>query len=71
MRVRRKNSVITLNYPTPEAKDYSLRHYLHAKNEEFEAIKSKNFSELESELTAARDKYGAVIGAEPVSHINK
>lgn len=71
VRVRRKNSVITLNYPTPEAKDYSLRHYLHAKNEEFEAIKSKNFSKLEDELVAARDMYGAVIGVEPVSHIDK
>lgn len=71
VRVRRKKSVITLNYPTPEAKDLSLRHYLHAKHGEFERVKNAQYAELESELLAARDKYTPVLGAELVTHIDK
>jgi len=32
---RRANHFVTLNYPTPETKDYCLRHYLHTKDREF------------------------------------
>ncbi len=35
---RRKNQIVTLNYPLPKTRDLCLRHYLHNKEKEFKEV---------------------------------
>lgn len=70
VKYKRGGQVITLNYPTPEAKDYSLRHYLSSKKREFEDVNSKNKKHILAELENAFNEYKKVLGLDEVIYLD-
>lgn len=70
VKYKRGGQVITLNYPTPETKDYSLRHYLNSKKKEFDEIMSKDKIALLSDLENAFNEYKKVLGLDEVIYLN-
>jgi len=71
VRTRRGANIITLNYPTPETKDRSLRHYLYSKHREYKTGSDKTYDEIKAELQAARQDYEDILGLEAVAHIDR
>ncbi len=69
VKFKRGEQVITLNYPTPETKDFSLRHYLWSKKKEFETVASRNKTTLASELEASFDAHKSVMGLDPIYYL--
>lgn len=69
VKYKRGGQLISLNYPVPEAKDYSLRHYLKSKKREFYEVETKNKNILLSDLEKAFDEYKRILGLEEVGHV--
>lgn len=71
VRTRRGANIITLNYPTPETKDFSLRHYLYSKHQEYAMGSEKSYEEIKAELQASKQEYEGILGLEAVAHIDR
>jgi hypothetical protein len=67
--VRRKSGFVRLDYPTPEAKEHCLKHYLQRKDREYKAASSQSAAVLRDDLKSGHAKYKALLGAEEVSHL--
>lgn len=66
---KKGNQIITLNYPTQEVKDLSLRHYLFSKAREYEEVSHKNKEEVKDTFLAAFENYKSTLGLEEVVHL--
>lgn len=58
-------------YPTVEAKEHSLKHYLLAKSREFSNVEGHNIHTLASELESGHDEYASVLGEDNVDHLTR
>ncbi len=66
---RRPNTIVTLYYPTAEAKRAATCHYLHNKFHEFIMIKDKSFNELIQNMIIAYEDISTESGDELVDHL--
>lgn len=67
--VTRKSGFVRLDYPTTEAKEHCLKHYLQRKHREYAAASSQSAIELREDLQRGHSKYKGLLGAEEVSHL--
>lgn len=67
--VRRKNGFVRLDYPTTEAKEHCLKHYLQRKYREFKAASSQSDQQLLEDLAVGYAKYRDLLGAEECGHL--
>jgi hypothetical protein len=70
IKYKRGAQIITLNYPTPETKDYSLKHYLKSKEKEFRLISSKPQADLLKNLENAFVDYKKILGLDEIIYLN-
>ncbi len=66
---RRSGTIVSLEYPTSEAKRLAARHYLFNKAKEFLDIQEKSLSELLGELDNAYNAIAPVSGDDMISHL--
>jgi hypothetical protein len=66
---RRRDRIVRLNYPTPEAKQLAARHYLYNKAREFEDLQEKSLRELLDDLDRAGTAFEPTLGAELAGHL--
>lgn len=66
---RRTGVIVTLEYPTSEAKQAATRHYLYNKAREFQDIKEKDFRRLLVELNNTYDEISQYSGEDFVRHL--
>ena len=59
---------VTRNYPTTDSKKHSLRHYLKAKNDEYQGL-GDNLPDLISDLETAYHNFSGSISQEDLSHL--
>ena len=64
-----KRSGRTFNYPTTQAKEHSLKHYLYCKTKEFNHVENTSSENLLSELQEAYDKYSTQLDNHEVNHL--
>jgi len=64
---QRKGQTVTLNYPLPETKDRSLRHYLMCKKREFVDLQTTTEEGIRKSLEKIRNDYSRILGLEGVS----
>lgn len=57
-----KEYSVTMDYPTTDAKDLCLRHYLYNKEHEFQFVRGKNFEELKVQLEQAYNENSDILG---------
>jgi len=69
VRFRRRGRIVELNYPTTEAKDLCLRHYLNRKAIEFDQIRTLTLGEIVTELRTRSLEYEADFGSSGVAHL--
>lgn len=67
---RRSGSIVSLEYPTKEAKQAAACHYLYNKAREFEDIQNKPLNELVENLRHTYDEIAPYSGEAPVAHLN-
>lgn len=68
---RRSGTIVSLEYPTTEAKQVAACHYLYNKAKEFKDIKNISFKELLKNLTTAYDAIAPISGDSMVAHMYK
>jgi hypothetical protein len=66
--VRRKTGFVRLDYPTPEAKEHCLKHYLQRKQREYIAASSQARGSLLNDLQNGHSKYRELAGSD-VNHL--
>ena len=64
-----RETSVTMDYPTTDAKDLCLRHYLYNKISEFEYINNHNFSEIAESLILSYNQYYDVLG-DSIDYLN-
>ena len=57
-----RESTVTMDYPTTDAKDLCLRHYLYNKNNEFEYVANHSYEECCTSILSAYEKYYDILG---------
>jgi len=67
--VRRRGGLVRIAFPTKDAKDRCLRHYLHRKNREYQAAGQAEPKVLLDDLLAGVEKYEDVAGLDGVKHL--
>lgn len=67
--VKRRHGMVRIEFPTSEAKQRCLRHYLQRKKREFVAASEAPRQVLLDNLKAGEDKYRDVAGLEGVGHL--
>ncbi len=66
---RRSGTIVALEYPTREARQAAIRHYLYNKAKEFDDIHHKNFNELVGYLKNTYDEITLDLSEDYVSHL--
>jgi len=66
---RRPNTIVTLEYPTSEAKQAAARHYLYNKTREFRKLNEKSFIDLLQDMENAYNDISPISGDELVAHL--
>lgn len=67
---RRSGSIVSLEYPTKEAKQAAARHYLYNKAKEFNDVREKALRELISDLENAFREISPYSGDDIAAHLN-
>lgn len=57
-----RESTVTMDYPTTDAKDLCLRHYLYNKINEFKHVEALSYSECANELNDSYNQYYDLLG---------
>lgn len=57
-----RESTVTMDYPTNDAKDLCLRHYLYNKITEYKYVESKSYSDCAEDLIQSYNKYYDYLG---------
>lgn len=57
-----RESTVTMDYPTNDAKDLCLRHYLYNKISEYKYVENKKYSECAKDLIESYNKYYDYLG---------
>jgi hypothetical protein len=68
---RRTGSIVSLEYPTKEARQAAARHYLYNKAKEFGDIHNRPLRELKNDLTSAFNELSPHTGEDLIAHLNK
>jgi hypothetical protein len=66
---QRQGSTVRMSYPTEDAKERCLRHYLHCKQREFQKSREKKSEDLINDLRETADRYMGMAGDEVVEHL--
>jgi len=67
---RRNGTVVRISYPTGEAKDIAVRHYVNNKDLEFNSLNTKSFSELNDELKDVYNDLLKVADIKVIQHLD-
>lgn len=66
---RRDGALVRLNYPTTDAKNLAISHYLFNKHKEFADINTMALDDLLSRLDTERAKLATIVGARETAHL--
>lgn len=64
-----RETSVTMDYPTTDAKDLCLRHYLYNKISEFDYIDSHSYTEISNNLMSSYNQYYDVLG-DSIDYLN-
>ena len=67
--MKRRHGIARIEFPTKEAKQRCLRHYLQRKHREYEAAANAPAEVLIHNLKAGEEKFRDLVGLEGVGHL--
>lgn len=67
--IKRKYGMVRMEFPTSEAKERCLRHYLQRKDREFGCVRTWSASDLLADLESSIQKYTPIVGDAGVRHL--
>jgi hypothetical protein len=68
--VRRKGGLVRIDFPTKQARDICLKHYLERKHREYRAADEFTVDQLVSAVSRGYHQFSSVAGLEGVKHLD-